>query len=215
MGEDFLKDCDGREVILNATEGECILDPDAAARQSAITCICEMQRQNKELNAQLELPNRTRDGEEFELLANCFGPEDVGTAMESGASGVGLLRSSYMMMPGHAMDEQEQYLFYTSCLAAAKGKMVTVRTFDFGADRTMADAYQGVQSPSWACGASAAACAICPRWQFRSAPHACRRKRPAAGHVPHGDEHRGLGFRHAGGRLLPPQARRAGRGVRA
>ena len=50
------------------------------------------------------------------------------------------------MLPGHAMDEQEQYLFYTSCLAAAKGKMVTVRTFDFGADRTMADAYQGVQS---------------------------------------------------------------------
>ena len=106
VGEEFLKDCDGREVILNATEGECILDPDAAARQSAITCICEMQRQNEELNAQLELPNRTRDGEEFELLANCFGPEDVGTAMESGASGVGLLRSSYMMMPGHAMDEQ-------------------------------------------------------------------------------------------------------------
>ena len=102
--------------------------------------------QNEELNAQLELPNRTRDGEEFELLANCFGPEDVGTAMESGASGVGLLRSSYMMMPGHAMDEQEQYLFYTSCLAAARGRMVTVRTFDFGADRTMADAYQGVQS---------------------------------------------------------------------
>ena len=136
----------GREVILNATEGECILDPDAAARQSAITRICELQRQNEELNAQLELPNRTRDGEEFELLANCFGPEDVGTAMSSGASGVGLLRSSYMMLPGHAMDEQEQYLFYTSCLAAAKGKMVTVRTFDFGADRTMADAYQGVQS---------------------------------------------------------------------
>jgi phosphotransferase system enzyme I (PtsI) len=105
-----------------------------------------MQRQNEELNAQLELPNRTRDGEEFELLANCFGPEDVGTAMSSGASGVGLLRSSYMMLPGHAMDEQEQYLFYTSCLAAARGRTVTVRTFDFGADRTMADAYQGVQS---------------------------------------------------------------------
>ena len=146
VGRDFLEDCDGREVILNATEGECILDPDAAARQRAITRICELQRQNEELNAQLELPNRTRDGEEFELLANCFGPEDVGTAMSSGASGVGLLRSSYMMLPGHAMDEQEQYLFYTSCLAAAKGKMVTVRTFDFGADRTMADAYQGVQS---------------------------------------------------------------------
>ena len=146
VGRDFLEDCDGREVILNATEGECILDPDAATRQSAITRICELQRQNEELNAQLELPNRTRDGEEFELLANCFGPEDVGTAMSSGASGVGLLRSSYMMLPGRILDEQEKFYYYSSCLAAAQGCPVTVRTFDFGADRTMADAYQGVQS---------------------------------------------------------------------
>ena len=36
QGQDFLKDCDGREVILNATEGECILDPDAAARQRCV-----------------------------------------------------------------------------------------------------------------------------------------------------------------------------------
>ena len=146
VGKDFLDDCDGRTVILDATNGNCILDPDAAARQRAITCICEMQRQNEELNAQLELPNRTRDGKEFELLANCFGPEDVGTAMESGASGVGLLRSSYMMLPGRILDEQEQYFFYCSCLAAAQGRQVTVRTFDFGSDRTVADANQGPQS---------------------------------------------------------------------
>ena len=66
--------------------------------------------------------------------------------MESGASGVGLLRSSYMMLPGRILDEQEQYFFYISCLAAAQGKPVTVRTFDFGTDRTVADAYRGVQS---------------------------------------------------------------------
>ena len=51
-----------------------------------------------------------------------------------------------MMLPGRILDEQEQYFFYTSCLAAANGCPVTVRTFDFGADRTMADAYQGLQS---------------------------------------------------------------------
>ena len=146
VGPEFLDDCDGRTVILDATKGECILDPDAVARQQAEARICELQRENEELSALRALPNRTRDGAAFELLANCFGPEDIDTAMQSGARGVGLLRSSYMMLPGHAMDEQEQYLFYTSCLAAAKGKMVTVRTFDFGADRTMADAYQGVQS---------------------------------------------------------------------
>ena len=132
--------------ILDATKGECILDPDAAARQQAVTRICELQRENEELSALRALPNRTRDGAAFELLANCFGPEDIDTAMQSGACGVGLLRSSYMMLPGRILDEQEQYFFYTSCLAAANGCPVTVRTFDFGADRTMADAYQGLQS---------------------------------------------------------------------
>ena len=146
VGRDFLDDCDGRTVILDATGGQCTLDPDAAARQQAETRICELQRENKEMGQLHALPNRTKDGHPFELLANCFGPEDIDTAMQSGAQGVGLLRTGYMMLPGRILDEQEQYFFYCSCLAAAKGCPVTVRTFDFGADRTMADAYQGLQS---------------------------------------------------------------------
>ena len=146
VGPEFLDDCDGRTVILDATKGECILDPDAAARQQAESRICELQRENEEMRVLGRQPGYTRDGAAFELLANCFGPEDIDTAMQSGARGVGLLRSSYMMLPGRILDEQEQFYFYSSCLAAAQGCPVTVRTFDFGADRTMADAYQGVQS---------------------------------------------------------------------
>ena len=146
VGRDFLDDCDGRTVILDATKGECTLDPDAVVRQQAETRICELQRENAEMQRLSALPNCTKNGQPFELLANCFGPEDIDTAMQSGARGVGLLRSSYMMLPGRILDEQEQYFFYTSCLAAASGCPVTVRTFDFGADRTMADAYQGLQS---------------------------------------------------------------------
>ena len=146
VGRDFLDDCDGRTVILDATGGLCTLDPDAAARQQAETRICELQRENAELGQLHALPNRTKDGQPFELLANCFGPEDIDTAMQSGAQGVGLLRTGYMMLPGRILDEQEQYFFYCSCLAAAKGCPVTVRTFDFGSDRTISDAYQGLQS---------------------------------------------------------------------
>lgn len=146
VGRDFLDDCDGRTVILDATGGQCTLDPDAAARQQAETCICELQRENEEMRQLHALPNRTKDGQPFELLANCFGPEDIDTAMQSGAQGVGLLRTGYMMLPGRILDEQEQYFFYCSCLAAAKGCPVTVRTFDFGSDRTISDAYQGLQS---------------------------------------------------------------------
>ena len=146
VGPEFLDDCDGRTMILDATKGECILDPDAAARQQAEARICELQRENEEMRVLGRQPGYTRDGAAFELLANCFGPEDIDTAMQSGARGVGLLRSGYMMLPGRILDEQEQFYFYSSCLAAAQGCPVTVRTFDFGADRTMADAYQGVQS---------------------------------------------------------------------
>ena len=146
VGREFLDDCDGRTVVLDANNGECILDPDANTRQQAVSRICELQWESEEAARISALPNRTKDDVPFELLANCYGQEDIESALQAGASGVGLLRSSYMMMPGHAMDEQEQYLFYTSCLAAARGRTVTVRTFDFGADRTMADAYQGVQS---------------------------------------------------------------------
>ena len=117
VGRDFLDDCDGRTVILDATGGQCTLDPDAAARQQAETRICELQRENEEMGQLHALPSRTKDGQPFELLANCFGPEDIDTAMQSGAQGVGLLRTGYMMLPGRILDEQEQYFFYCSCLA--------------------------------------------------------------------------------------------------
>ena len=68
VGRDFLDDCDGRTVILDATGGQCTLDPDAAARQQAETRICELQRENEEMGQLHALPSRTKDGQPFELL---------------------------------------------------------------------------------------------------------------------------------------------------
>ena len=146
VGREFLDDCDGRTVVLDANNGECILDPDANTRQQAVSRICELQWESEEAARISALPNRTKDDVPFELLANCYGQEDIESALQAGASGVGLLRSGYMMLPGRILDEQEQYFFYCSCLAAAQGRQVTVRTFDFGSDRTISDAYQGLQS---------------------------------------------------------------------
>ena len=146
VGKDFLDDCDGRTVVLDANNGECILDPDANTRQQAVSRICELQWESEEAARISALPNRTKDDVPFELLANCYGQEDIESALQAGASGVGLLRSGYMMLPGRPVDEQEQFVFYQSCLAAAKGGVVTVRTFDFGVDRAMADIHRGLES---------------------------------------------------------------------
>ena len=146
VGQAFLNDCDGRTVVLDANNGECILDPDANTRQQAVSRICELQWENAEAARISVLPNRTKDDVPFELLANCYGQEDIESALQAGASGVGLLRSGYMMLPGRPVDEQEQFVFYQSCIAAAKGGVVTVRTFDFGVDRAMADIHRGLES---------------------------------------------------------------------
>ena len=77
-------------MILDATKGECILDPDAAARQQAEARICELQRENAEMRVLgTASPATPGTAQPFELLANCFGPEDIDTAMQSGARGVG------------------------------------------------------------------------------------------------------------------------------
>ena len=146
VGREFLDDCDGRTVVLDANNGECILDPDANTRQQAVSRICELQWESEEAARISALPNRTKDDVSFELLANCYGQEDIESALQAGASGVGLLRSGYMMLPGRPVDEQEQFVFYQSCIAAAKGGVVTVRTFDFGVDRAMADIHRGLES---------------------------------------------------------------------
>ena len=130
-------------MVLDANNGECILDPDANTRQQAVSRICELQWESEEAARISALPNRTKDDVPFELLANCYGQEDIESALQAGASGVGLLRSGYMMLPGRPVDEQEQFVFYQSCIAAAKGGVVTVRTFDFGVDRAMADIRSG------------------------------------------------------------------------
>ena len=72
--------------------------------------------------------------------------------MQSGAQGVGLLRSSYMIVAGASWTSRSSISFNTPCLAAAQGKPVTARTFHQRHRRR----YWGVMGGR---GASAAACA--------------------------------------------------------
>ena len=146
VGRDFLDDCDGRIVVLDADKGECILDPDGDVYQQAVARICASQSDEEADTSLRDAPCVTKDGVEFDLLANCFGPEDIASAIEAGAAGVGLLRSDYQILAGNTFDEQEQYYYYAACIAAAKGKPITVRTFDFGSDRTLSNVYKGDQS---------------------------------------------------------------------
>ncbi len=135
VGDDFLENCDGHVVAINGNAGLAILDPDSQTRQEFVNEIYRKQRQDEALGELRKKPCLTKDGAAFALMANCYYPEDITFAMDAGAQGVGLLRTESLLSGGNMPSEVEQYTFYKACIAAAKGKELTVRTFDLGGNK--------------------------------------------------------------------------------
>jgi phosphotransferase system enzyme I (PtsI) len=69
-------------------------------------------------------------------MANIELPEDLEQTLENGASGVGLFRSEFLFLNRDGLpSEDEQFEAYRAVAAGMKGKPVTIRTFDLGADK--------------------------------------------------------------------------------
>lgn len=138
LGPGFLNQNCAAGAVLDADNGRLILEPDEAVRKDAQRRIVGASILKKRLAALGAAgPCRTKDGAHVALMASCSGPEDVELAMQAGAEGVGLLRSEFSIMAGRIPSEEEQYYFYLSCLQAAGGRQLTVRTFDIGADKSV------------------------------------------------------------------------------
>jgi phosphoenolpyruvate-protein phosphotransferase len=129
---------DGTTIALDGGSGEVFVEPDESTVARFLHRIGLAQRKYLSLEKLKQSPCITKDGEEFYLYANCSSKEDIETAIENGAMGVGLLRSEFLLMQqAEIPNEEEQYLFYKNCLLAAGEKPVTVRTFDIGADKAI------------------------------------------------------------------------------
>ncbi len=90
-------------------------------------------------------PNRsaqgylTRDGFKVSIYANIGRLEDISLAIESGADGIGLLRTELLYLGRqNAPTLAEQRDTYTKMFRPFKDKRVVIRTLDAGADKPMA-----------------------------------------------------------------------------
>ncbi len=140
-------------VIIDGDEGVVIVDPAATVLEQYRERQARLLRERKKLSRLRKTPAVTRDGTEITLLANIELPEDCAAAMDAGASGVGLFRSEYLFMgragflhklPG----EDEQYESYRKAVMAMKGRPVTIRTLDIGADKPLDTAEQTALNPA-------------------------------------------------------------------
>lgn len=120
----------GTPVILDGTTGELVVAPSAEQIDEAQRRAARPKRRSP---VQIENgPISTRDGVRIRLEANVELLEDLEYLNESGAEGVGLYRSEFLLS-GRALEhvtEDEQYSMYRSLIEQVAPQPVTIRTFD-------------------------------------------------------------------------------------
>ena len=129
-------------IIIDGDAGVVIVDPPSKVLEQYRERQARLVRDRKKLSKLRKTPAITRDGTEITLCANIELPDDCPAAMEAGASGVGLFRSEFLFMgrAGYVSklpSEDEQFESYRKAVVAMKGRPVTIRTLDIGADKPL------------------------------------------------------------------------------
>lgn len=127
---------DGDALLVDGHSGEVIIEPDAEDLRRFKRMQRENARDRRALQKLRDAETVTRDGIEIRLLANAESREDVHQAYALGASGIGLYRTEFLFMQGRgAPDEDAQFLVYRDLVMGMRGRPVTLRTLDLGADK--------------------------------------------------------------------------------
>ena len=129
-------------VIIDGDAGVVIVDPAPVVLDQYRETQNRLLRERKKLGKLKKTPAITKDGTEIHMLANIELPEDCVSALEAGAVGVGLFRSEFLFMGRTVFvnklpSEDEQFESYRKAVVAMKGKPVTIRTLDVGADKPL------------------------------------------------------------------------------
>jgi phosphotransferase system enzyme I (PtsI) len=128
----------GDTVWVDGTRGLVVVNPDPETVRQARGLGERYERLEAVLLRESHLPAETLDGHRAVLLANVEYPMDVEAGLARGAQGVGLYRTEFLYDRERGLpSEAEQLEIYGATLARVAGQRLTVRTFDFGADKEM------------------------------------------------------------------------------
>jgi len=138
-GEHVVLDGSTGTLVINPTDAEVAVFHHRAEREA---------RDEAELRLLVAADSVTTDGVRITLRANVDLPEESTLAATSGAEGVGLMRTEFLVVGRTAMpDEEEQYRAYRRVVEAFGGKPVVIRTFDIGGDKLPAGGFPHEANP--------------------------------------------------------------------
>ena len=128
----------GETVLVNGDNGTVVVNPDENARMHWQNAAEMRRRVSAELAELKDLPAVTTDGKRIETAVNVSALPELAAAADSGADGIGLMRTEFLGLNNDGFpDEEEQYLAYCRVLSAMGGRRTVIRTMDIGSDKPL------------------------------------------------------------------------------
>lgn len=129
---------DGDEVILDAINGEVILNPTPEQVAEYQKKAEEFKAEKEALKALKDKESVSTDGHKVLLVGNIGSPKDAEGVVENGGEGVGLFRTEFLYMKSEDWpDEETQFQAYKAVMEKMDGKPVVIRTLDIGGDKKL------------------------------------------------------------------------------
>jgi phosphotransferase system enzyme I (PtsI) len=126
----------GETIVIDGTHGVVVADPDS----ETINRYRARQEEYRAFEARLaelrDLPAVTTDGTRITLLANIELAAEARFALDCGAEGIGLYRTEFLFLGSDRLPtEEQQFEVFRAAVRHARGKPITIRTMDLGAEK--------------------------------------------------------------------------------
>ena len=127
---------DGKQVIVDGSEGVCYLEPDEITARKMKTLQYESNGQRILLENMKGKKTITKSGTIVKLYANIGTDDDLQSVIKNDAEGIGLFRSEFLYLGRDDYPaEDELFSAYKKVAEGMDGKKVIIRTLDIGADK--------------------------------------------------------------------------------
>jgi phosphotransferase system enzyme I (PtsI) len=130
-------------IIIDAYNGKVVLNPS----EKTLAYYKKQKKKYAQIEQKLlkesELPTKTLDGVDIDIMANVEFTHEINEIINSSACGIGLFRTEgFFMEKGGLPDEEEQFQVYKRFSEEMKNYPVILRTLDAGGDKVLKDLQQ-------------------------------------------------------------------------
>ncbi len=139
------------QIIIDGSEGMVLAGVDAKTIREYKKKQKDQREARRRLESLRDVSTKTLDNVEISLQANIELSEDIRALKNCGAEGVGLYRTEFLYIDrDEPATESEQLSTYRKVIRALKGRPLTIRTLDLGAEKEFDPKYRGplAQNPA-------------------------------------------------------------------